>query len=164
MRFCWWPLAGVKKPLCLHAAELLIQDAQHAIKCLVISGPEKARRTRDSTSVLPLPANAAKSRHPISNPITQFDRSLPNQAANLTTVQIRLNVNDLTHAAKKKKNTHGWDVDVSKPPGAAGLLFRLFEQVSYNNCTTCSIRKKRKKTRKRGRRTGLFPGRLLKEA
>lgn len=127
--------------------ELLIQDAQHAVKCLVISSPEKARRTRDSTSVLPSPANAAKSRHPISSPITHFYRSLPNQAANLPTVQIRLNVNDLTRAAKKKKNknTYGWDVDVSKPPGAAGLLFRLFEQVSHNNCTTCSIRKKNKK-------------------
>lgn len=139
--------------------ELLIQDAQHAVKCLVISSSEKARRTRDSTSVLPLPANAVKSRHPISNPITQFYRSLPNQAANLPTVQIRLNVNDLTRAVKKK-NTHGWDVDVCKPPGAAGLLFRLFEQVSHNNCTTCSIRKKkeRKKTGKRGRRASVcFP-------
>lgn len=83
-------------PLCLHAVKLLIQDAQHVVKCLVLSGSEKARGTRDSSSGLPLPANALKSHHPIINPIMWLPSWLLNPAANVPPVQISLKVNDLT--------------------------------------------------------------------
>lgn len=60
----------------------------------------------------------------------EFSRLLPNQAANLLTVQIRLNENDLTRAGKHVQVGRGWR-RIKTSPGTAALLFRLFEQVSH---------------------------------
>lgn len=52
----------------------------------------------------------------------QFSRLLPNQAANLLTVQIRLNVNDLTHSGKHVRVGRGCR-RIETSPDTAGLLF-----------------------------------------
>ena len=59
----------------------------------------------------------------------QVSRLLPNEAANILTVQIRLNVNDLTRAGNRAWVGGGCQ-EIQSCPDPAGLLFRMFEQVS----------------------------------